>query len=159
MKNFSAALGLALFLILSAKVTRSSDGCTSSYYQGCKSCTELRRVTSTAGPNDGDYYRAAQWNGLYAAYVLDCLDVAKDLLRRGANPNWGGSQGYMVISISNKWPHNSEEVNRVWAALLLEYGANAQKKVPDQDETPEQIASQKVFTPDYPELFQMFFRR
>ncbi len=64
----------------------------------------------------------------------------------------------MILSVSDKWPHNNEKVNRAWAALLLDYGANTRKKVPDQDETPEQIASQDVFSPDYPALFRLFIR-
>lgn len=158
MKNFLASV-VILFLALFSTVVRGSNDCTISYFQGCRTCADLRRITAKSKPNVGDYYRGAQWNGLYAAYVLDCMDVAKDLLKRGANPNWGGSQGSMALSISDKWPHNNEEVNRVWAALLLDYGANARKKVPDQDETPEQIANQEVFAPDYPELFRKFIRK
>jgi hypothetical protein len=86
------------------------------------------------------------------------MAVAKDLLKRGANPNWGGSQGSMILSVSRKWPHNDERINRTWAALLLDYGANARKPVPDQEKSAEQIASDDVFAPDYPELFRMFLR-
>jgi hypothetical protein len=136
----------------------ASRTCTSDDLQPCRTCVQISRVTSHEPPNGGEYLHGAQWNGLYAAYVRNCLKVAEDLLKRGADPNWGGSSGSMVISVSNQWPHNDIRINRKWAELLLKYGATARKIVPDQDKSPEAMLKTREFEPEYPELFKKFQR-
>jgi hypothetical protein len=134
----------------------AQEECSIDYLQGCKSCKQLARITSQSEPDNGDYYRGAQWNGLYTAYVHNCLGVAETLLKRGANPNWGGWQGSMVLSIVDKWPHENQNINQKWAGLFLRYGARAGKKIPDQNKTPEMMVKEGDFEPDYPELWKKF---
>ena len=154
--SMSLSLGYAYGDARPGQAVVPQSECTAGYLQGCKSCRQLARVTAQNEPDSGDYYRGAQWNGLYAAYVHSCLDVAEELLKRGANPNWGGWQGSMVLSIVDRWPHNDRSINRKWAALFLRFGAHARKKVPDQDKTPEAMVKDGDFEPDYPELWKMF---
>ena len=46
--------------------------------QACKTCSALGKALVKAQPNNGECYRGAQWNGLYSAYVLDCVAIAED---------------------------------------------------------------------------------
>ena len=126
--------------------------------QACKSCDALGKAVAKAKPNDGEYYRGAQWNGLYAAYVHDCTAIAEDLLKRAANPNWGGSSGSMIISVSNKWPHNDKTVNQKWASLLLKYGASSKKLIPNENKAPDELLKEYEGIPNYPDIWALFHR-
>ncbi|MGE4233499.1 MAG: hypothetical protein AB7F43_09240 [Bacteriovoracia bacterium] len=144
------------FLPLYAQVLRGH--CSAEYFQGCKSCKQIRQIVEKGAPNDGEYYRGAQWNGLYTAYVHNCLDLAKLILDRGGNPNWGGSQGSMLLSVADRWPHNNVALNKKWADLLIQYGASAKKKIPEMNKTSVQLAKDWGFNPDYPEIWKKFLR-
>lgn len=158
------AIGFLIFLAAPSHVHATTSpqytnsNCTPDYLQGCQSCEQIARIMSKNEPNSGDYYRGAQWNGLYAAYVHNCFEIAESLLKRGANPNWGGWQGSMILSIVDKWPHDNPRINEKWAELFLKYKANAREKVPDQDKTPEAMVKDGDFEPDYPELWKKFLR-
>jgi hypothetical protein len=122
------------------------------------SCKDLAAAVKTAEPNDGEYFHAAEWNGLYAAYVHNCLDIAETLLQRGADPNCGGSLGSMILTVVDKWPHNNKHVNEKWVALLLKYKANPQKKVGPEEASPVSLIARFDFKPDYPDLWKRFFK-
>jgi len=162
--GIAASVFLSLFLIYSSPalgehsrwLPTPREECSSEYLQGCKSCKQLSQILSRNEPDNGDYYHGAQWNGLYAAYVHNCFEVANSLLKRGANPNWGGWQGSMILSIVDKWPHDNRKTNQKWAALLLKYGADPKKLVPDQEKTPEMMVKDGDFEPDYPDLWKNF---
>ncbi|MBI1860145.1 MAG: hypothetical protein HYR96_04410 [Deltaproteobacteria bacterium] len=132
--------------------------CYSGNFQACKSCKTLAAATSKAEPNEGEYFHAAQWNGLYAAYVHNCLAVAEDLLKRGADPSSGGALGSMILTVVDKWPHNNKRVNEKWAALLKKYRANPQKKVGPEDSTPMGLMAMLHSKPDYPDLWARFLK-
>jgi hypothetical protein len=48
--------------------------------QSCKSCSSLKASISSEGLSDGEYYRGALWNPLYAAFVNNCISIGKQLL-------------------------------------------------------------------------------
>ncbi len=149
---------LVLLVFFSSVLSFASTArvCNVSDLQACKSCAVLETVLVDASPNAGEYYHAAQWNGLYAAYIQNCISVAEKLLNRGADPNLGGSSGSMVISVSKKWPHYNKNVNREWALLLLKYGASASNAVLAENKTPDEIQSDYNFIPDYPDVWALF---
>lgn len=126
--------------------------------QPSNTCRALAKVVTNAEPDNGEYLHGAQWNELYTAYVHDCYSVAEGLLKRGANPNWGGSLGSMIISVSDKWPHNNKAVNQKWASLLIKYGASARKPVPLEDKPPQAILQEFEMKPDYPDIWARFQR-
>lgn len=126
--------------------------------QACRSCDALVKAVAKSHPNDGEYYRGARWNGLYAAYVHDCIAVGKDLLERGANPNWGGASGSMIISVSNKWPHGDKAINQKWASLILKHGASGKRLVPEENKTPNELLKDYKGVPDYPDIWALFHR-
>ena len=147
-----------LLALLSSAYAHEFDpgSCSTDDLQPCKTCAALSKVVAKAEPDNGEYLHGAQWNGLYTAYVHDCYSVAEGLLKRGANPNWGGSLGSMIISVSDKWPHNNKTVNQKWASLLIKYGASARKPVPGEDKPPQAILQEFHMTPDYADIWARF---
>ncbi len=157
-----SAIGV-LVLTASIALAQSKESeepieCYPGNFQACKSCKALAAVTSKADPNDGEYFHAAQWNGLYAAYVHNCLAVAEDLLRRGADPSTGGALGSMILTVVDKWPHNNKRVNEKWVALLKKYKANPKKKVGPEDASPIGLMAMFHEKPDYPDLWAKFLK-
>ncbi len=153
-------LSALLLATLSILYTHAFDyrGCSVDDLQACKTCSSLAMVVAKTEPDNGEYLHGAQWNGLYTAYVHDCYSVAEDLLKRGANPNWGGSSASMILSVSNKWPHNNKIVNQKWSSLLIKYGASAHKPVPGENKPPQAILRELQTTPDYPDIWAQFLR-
>ncbi|QPT15236.1 hypothetical protein I6G37_09970 [Serratia rubidaea] len=96
--------------------------CSKDNFDQCKTCDQLSKAIDIKNPNHGDYYRGALWNGLYASYVRNCPAVAKKLLSNGAKPTLGGPMGSMGAAIAQKWPHNSESINMLWADMLIKGG-------------------------------------
>lgn len=127
-------------------------------FQSCKSCDQLASAVSLKEPDSGEYYRGAEWNGLYAAYVLNCPIVAAKLLEAGANPASGGTWGSLIMTVAGKWPHNSKQVNEAWAALLLSAGADMDTSLNwrDHKNTKEVLAEELSYRPDYPDLLVLF---
>lgn len=146
-----------LFTLLSAQAGDfDSRQCSTNDLQACRTCDAITKATEKHDPNDGEYLHAAQWNGLYAAYVHGCMSTAENLLKRGANPNWGGALGSMLISVSNKWPHNDKTINQKWAALLLKYGASKKQIVPIENKTPTELLEEYERMPEYPDIWAIF---
>src|SRR3982074_428139 len=73
--------------------------CSSSDFQACKSCKQLEAAVDLKQPNAGDYYSGEEWNGLYAAYFLNCPIIAAKLIKVGANPSSGGDFGSMIMTV------------------------------------------------------------
>jgi hypothetical protein len=132
--------------------------CSTSDFQACKSCRELEESVDLKQPSTGDYYRGAEWNGLFSAYVLNCPVIAAKLIRAGASPSSGGSSGSMILTVASKWPHNNKKVNDSWAALLFAAGANmeAPLKWREGRSTKAILAEESWYKPDYFDLFMLF---
>ncbi len=132
--------------------------CSTSDFQSCKSCEQLEAAVDLKQPTAGDYYRGAEWNGLFSAYVLNCPIIAARLIRAGANPSSGGSSGSMILTVASKWPHNNKKINDVWAALLLAAGANMDSplKWRENKSTKDVLAEESWYKPDYFDLFVLF---
>jgi len=96
--------------------------CNKDNFDKCKTCDQLQKAIDIKHPDHGDYYRAALWNGLYAAYVRNCQAVGEKLLNNGATPSLGGYLGSMGGVITGKWPHNNESINLEWANMLIKHG-------------------------------------
>ena len=155
MKNIPA---IVLLLLLISRAAVALEKCSSDNFQKCKSCKDLAAAVTRVGPNEGEYFHAAEWNGLYAAYVHNCLEVAEALLKRGADPNSGGALGSMILTVVDKWPHNNRQVNEKWVALLLKYRADPQKKVGPEDASPISLLARFDSKPDYPDLWKKFLK-
>lgn len=124
-----AIFGLSLLSTISvAKSTE--DFCSESDFQACRSCESLEKAVNYSEPSLGDYYKGAEWNGLYSAYVLNCQAIGRKLLEAGASPEIGGSYGSMLYSVSSKWPHNDVRINKAWAKMLLEFEPDISKSLP-----------------------------
>lgn len=122
--------------------------------QRCTSCGELQSTIDPKNTDSGDYYRGAYWNGLYAAYRLNCQTVAKTLLDNKANPNLGGSAGSLLYSISRSWPHKDEKINKQWAGLLNNYSVDVDWKNPYTDKSAREIIEQDEMPIDYPDIWK-----
>lgn len=132
--------------------------CSTSNFQACKNCGQLEAAVDYRQPSAGDYYRGAEWNGLFAAYVLNCPVIAAKLIKAGANPSSGGSSGSMILTVASKWPHNNKKINDAWAALLYTAGANMNTKLAWRDgkNTKEILSEENWYKPDYFDLFVLF---
>ena len=123
--------------------------------QKCSSCEGLERTIDLDQPDRGEYYRGAYWNGLFSAYKLNCIDVAKKLLDHHANPNLGGTYGSFLVTISRAWPHNKETINKKWADLLNGYSLDANWQNPYTGESAKEILSNEAISVDYPDIWKM----
>lgn len=132
--------------------------CSASDFQSCKSCTQLDSAIDLKNPDAGDYYRGAEWNGLYTAYILNCQKVATKLLKAGANPSSGGSSGSMILTVADKWPHKNKKINEAWASLLLASGANVNMPLNwrDGQNTKQLLKEETWYNPSYPDLLSLF---
>ena len=128
--------------------------CASSDLQSCTSCPALEKVLDLAKPDAGEYYRGAFWNGLFAAYRLDCAALGQKLLERGANPNLGGASGSFLATLVQAWPHKDEKVNQKWVKLVCGKSVDSDWKNPWTDESAREIVSNQEVTVDYPQLWR-----
>lgn len=159
-KQFLGILGLLAILIAPTSASAQSRACSPSDFQSCKSCAQLEAAIDLKNPNAGDYYRGAEWNGLYAAYVLNCQVIAAKLIKVGANPSSGGTSGSMIMTVAGKWPHNNKKINKAWASLLLASGADIDSPLNwrDRKSTREVLAEESWYKPEYNDLFSLFQR-
>lgn len=119
----------------------------------------VKGAVNYSNANAGEYFRGAEWNGLYSAYRLNCLDVGRSLLSAGANPAQGGSLGSMILTVSNAWPHNNAQVNRRWASILIEAGARMDSAINSpvgRDANSIRKAISDSSQVDYPYILDMF---
>lgn len=164
MATHASVLAVVLFALAAATssepVRAQTRTCSASDFQSCSSCLQLEPAIDLKQPNAGEYYRGAEWNGLFAAYVLNCPLVAARLLRAGANPSSGGTSGSMIFTVSSKWPHNNKKTNEAWAALLFAAGASINQRLNWREgkSTADLLAIEQSFSPDYFELFALFQR-
>jgi len=156
-------IALASFTLLNTNASPTwaqARICTSSDFQACKSCAQLEAAVDLKQPNAGDYYRGAEWNGLYTAYVLNCPIIAAKLIKAGANPSSGGLFGSMIMTVADKWPHNNKRVNDAWAALLFVSGVglNTPLNEGEKKSTKEILVEESSYKPAYPDLLNLFQR-
>lgn len=128
--------------------------CVLSDLQSCSSCPTLEKVLDLAKPDAGEYYRGAFWNGLFAAYRLDCFALGQKLLEHGANPNLGGASGSFLATLVQAWPHKEEKVNRKWATLVCKKSVDPDWKNPWTNESAREIVSNQEVSVEYPELWR-----
>ena len=157
-RNLLSSLLLAGGLCSSSSIGYAQTReCSVSDFQSCKSCAALAAAVDYKKPNSGDFYRGAEWNGLFASYVLNCPIVGAKLIRAGANPSLGGQSGSMILSVSSAWPHKDKKANEAWAALIFAAGANLKQPLKYEGrKTSAEIAREQSFKPTYPELFMLF---
>lgn len=148
--NIVAAAVALGFLSVSA----TALACSADELQSCKTCPEIAAAVQGKDPNAGDYYRGALWNPLFAAYVRNCQSLGRALLAAGANPSFGGQQSSMILTVSNRWPHNNETVNRQWAAMLAKSGANVDASLPFTETTARAIVAGGDVSVDYPAIWK-----
>ena len=155
MRRYGFSITLLLFLAQSAL---SEGSCSISDFQSCKTCAQLEAAVDLKQPTAGDYYRGAEWNGLFSAYRLNCPIIAAKLIKAGASPSSGGSSGSMILTVASKWPHDDKKINDAWAALLLSAGANmnAPLKWREGRSTKEVLAEESWYKPDYFDLYILF---
>ena len=150
---------LFLFLLLGTTAcnagSSSAEKCDLLDLQRCASCTALANTINAKTPDQGEYYRGAYWNGLYAAYKLNCQDVGKTLLDNGANPNLGGTSGSFLASLVSAWPHNNEKINQQWAGLVSGYKIDSHWKNPYTDLSAQEVIRDEYITVDYPSIWKM----
>lgn len=151
MRVAAAAVALCCLAIGS-----QASACTTDNLQACKACPEIAAAAKGQDPNAGDYYRGAFWNLLFAAYVHNCQPLGQALLAAGANPSFGGQQSSMVLTVSNRWPHDSETVNKQWAAMLAKAGASVDVKLPYTETTAREIVTGGDASVDYPVIWKSF---
>lgn len=133
----------------------ASNECHISYLQGCARCSDLRAAVDLKNPDQGEYYRGACWNGLYAAFRLNCQALGKTLLEHHANPNPGGNDYMFLISLAGAWPHNDSKINLQWLALIKPYGINVNWKPTPSSESAVQIVANTPYPIiDYPDIWQ-----
>lgn len=122
--------------------------------QRCTSCGGLSKTVDLAEPDQGEYYRGAYWNGLYAAFRLNCPAVGKKLLENHANPNLGGVGGSFLASLLSSWPHNNETINKQWVDILRHYPLNVDWKNPYTKQSAREMVANKTISVAYPEIWR-----
>lgn len=145
----AAAVALGFLSVSAPALTCSTDA-----LQSCKTCPEIAAAVRGKDPNAGDYYRGALWNPLFAAYVHNCQPLGRTLLEAGANPSFGGEQSSMILTVSNRWPHNNETVNKQWAAMLAKSGASVDARLPYTETTARAIVAGGNASVDYPAIWK-----
>lgn len=148
-----------LSVILSVQLAGQPRQCSISDFQACKSCLELAAAVDYKRPGAGEYYRGMRWNGLFSAYVLNCPVIAAKLLKAGANPVDGGESGSMILSVVGKWPHDNQQINEHWVALIATAGAKLDDKLPFGNIAPTTRAFMKQqawYEPGYFQLLMLF---
>ncbi|QKX18589.1 hypothetical protein [Microbulbifer sp. YPW1] len=155
MKAISKA---ALFLSIAIASPFSAAACSITDVKSCNTCSQLDATIDYENPSAGDYFRGARWNGLYAAYLRNCPLIGAKLIKKGANPVSGGLFGSMIMTVSQKWPHNDKKINEMWASLLLTADATLDKNIKEADrkDTKEIVAEVGSFKPDYFDLYILF---
>jgi hypothetical protein len=143
---------LAVFFLMSLPLHGRT--CTSSDLQSCSSCPALAKVLVFTTPDAGEYYRGAFWNGLFAAYRLNCLALGHKLLEHGANPNLGGASGSFLATLVQSWPHKDEKINRKWAELICNKSVEPDWRNPWTGESAREIISNQEVNVDYPQLWE-----
>lgn len=156
-KSVAIILFAIVFLCSTECCANSSENtkCHLADLQRCDSCIALKNAINLEKPDDGEYYRGAYWNGLYAAYKLNCPQVAKVLLDHRANPNLGGSSGSFLASLVSAWPHKNAAVNKQWAEMLINYPIDIYWKNPYTDQSAKEIINNGLIAVDYPEVWNM----
>src|SRR5260221_604652 len=156
-RAYHSALLLTLLFCISIACAQGAY-CSKTDFQSCKSCIQLEAAIDLKNPDAGDYFRGAEWNGLFSAYFLNCPIVAAKLISAGANPSSGGSSGSMILTVASKWPHNNKKINAAWAALLLVGGANMNSPLNWQGKqsTKALLAGELSYKRDYFDLFILF---
>lgn len=156
--TFLTMLGLGSFS--AALAEGAARRCSAEDFQACRSCPQLSAAIDLKSPMVGDYYRGAEWNGLFAAYVLNCPMVGARLIRAGADPAIGGANGSMILTVASKWPHNNRQINEAWAAMLLAAGASMATPLPSQSgkSTSQMLLDEAWAKPDYVDLLTAFQR-
>ena len=136
----------------------SNAACSKSDFQSCKTCAQLEAAIDYDNPNAGDYYRGALWNGLYSAYLRNCPIIGAKLIKAGANPASGGSFGSMIVTVSQKWPHDDKKINESWASILLASEATLDTKIREvgRKDTRDIVTEFQVAKPDYFDLYILF---
>ncbi|WP_224039749.1 hypothetical protein [Paraburkholderia unamae] len=122
--------------------------------QSCRSCRDLESVLDFMHPDRGEYYRGAYWNGLYAAFRLNCQDIGNHLLKVGANPNLGGTSGSFLASVVNAWPHNNGKINKDWVEMIKNYSIDPNWISPFSGESAAKLISSGEVEIDYPQLWK-----
>lgn len=152
-KNSKSTI-LAIALLSSS----AAQACSTSDFQSCKTCGQLEAAVDLKKPESGDYYRGAQWNGLFSAYVLNCPIIGAKLIKAGANPVSGGTNGSMIMTVANKWPHNNKKINDNWAAILLVGNASMDKFIKERDHmsTRKIVKEDSSYKPDYFDIYTLF---
>ena len=136
--------------------TEARASCSLDDLQRCTSCKALDKTVNLKNPDQGEYYRGAYWNGLYAAYVMNCQSVARKLLDNHANPNLGGSFGSFLATIANDWPHKKESINLEWSKLLLNYKIDPNWKNPYMEMSAKAVIDDGLLTVSYPSIWDTF---
>lgn len=144
---------LATFLLCFPWHGFAERSCSLSDLQSCTSCPGLKSVLDLSKPDFGEYYRGAYWNGLFAAYRLNCLSIGKDLLAHGANPNLGGASGSFLATLVQAWPHHDIQVNKKWTELVLKYRIDPTWKNPWTNESAQEVVANQEVTLDYKGLW------
>lgn len=166
-RHMRQLIARATFLTLFGLVSTSAalaEGtarrCSAEDFQACRSCAQLNAAVDLKSPMAGNYYRGAEWNGLFAAYVLNCPMVGALLIRAGADPAIGGTNGSMILTVAGKWPHNNRQINEAWAAMLLAAGASMVTPLPSQSgkSTSQMLLDDSWAKPDYSDLLTAFRR-
>jgi hypothetical protein len=133
------------------KAAKSAD-CRMDDLQLCRSCSALKMAIASHGLTEGEYYRGALWNPLYAAFVNNCLSLGAEILKLGANPNAGGDYGLFMLSLTQQWPHHNKQINSAWRDLVVAYGATLDWVSPLSNKSARELIADKEVVPDYPDF-------
>jgi hypothetical protein len=128
--------------------------CILSDLQSCASCPAPAKVLDNSRPDAGEYYRGAYWNGLFAAYRLNCVSLGEELLKHGANPNLGGASGSFPATLVQAWPHHDVGINRKWVDLVLKYRLDMKWRNPWTGRSAAEIIADHEVAIDYPDLLR-----
>jgi hypothetical protein len=138
--NKSFLIFLVAFLVWPIDLAKAAH-CALDDMQSCHSCPEVAKAIDLHNPDGGEYYKGAFWNGLYAAYRFDCLDIGRQLLDHKANPNLGGTSGSFLVTLVQAWPHDKLSINEKWVDLVKHYPIDPGWKNPWADEGAAEIVA------------------
>jgi hypothetical protein len=128
----SIGMALAWMLIGTVAITRAwaqtpgAEACSLDDPIHCSSCRALAAtVAKLQGGKDlsaGKDIDGALWTPLFTAYFLNCQDVGRTLVKRGADVTVGGRGGAMLAEVATQRAMNPDPknytTNTAWAGIL-----------------------------------------
>jgi hypothetical protein len=117
---------LALVCVPYASLAQADTACSLGDPDHCASCSALgssvAKIETGNALSQGKKVGEVLWTPLFMAYYMNCQNVGRTLVQRGASVNVGGHSGALLAEIASQRALNPDPdnaaTNRIWAAIV-----------------------------------------